>query len=642
MHYNDILRKIEQDALNDNRTDLYRYNGLLEAIRFYSNRLTLDQITDAAFDFVNELLTVDKSVLYLLKDNSYILNKQRGFECRYRKLEMTEKLSQFALYVGNVIHGRDALTQYFEPEMLDEMEATVMLPLLLEEKLYGFFILSRRISAPFNESDVLVCTTLMNLFNNALESTNRLERLQVINRELDEKIFNLFAINQSARAMLTEHRLEQLYGLAVDVFSELTLSTNTGFVLYDEFSEKYVLKAYRNVFDIPGPTETFYLIKNPVVPYKKPIFDLSDEVDMNYFCEMFENGKELVEYLNANYLVFIIGDNQKILGFVTLGPTVTGGTYKKGAFELVDSLASYTYIALANAMLIQTVNRQKELLQEKLERLIKLNRLSRNINSALDSDTLMELTLETLTVSFGVENAMIALYDEESGCLAVNKATDLSLVGSVIPVTPALEPLKEGRIIYESESDKISRITGQELADAIGNSSGALIIPMTLDRYEAVFIGAIMIFKLNEGLLSNEENTLVFETIANQVAPLIDGFINLEKQQNLLKKDDSKIFLMNLKSHVDDCRIYDFDLEIIRIIDKDASPYRESEIPSLLSSLVKDVYQVSYAQTEVIVLQDFEYNYSIISNALADKNVEIKRLRCNRDFTDMDSFLSIK
>ncbi|NLB78447.1 MAG: hypothetical protein GX796_06265, partial [Clostridiaceae bacterium] len=78
MQYNDILKNIEQDINNDNRTDLYRYNGILEAIRFFSNRLTLEQITDAAFDFVNELLTVEKSSLYLFDNNRFELKKQRG------------------------------------------------------------------------------------------------------------------------------------------------------------------------------------------------------------------------------------------------------------------------------------------------------------------------------------------------------------------------------------------------------------------------------------------------------------------------------------------------------------------------------------------------------------------------------------
>ncbi len=642
MQYNDILKKIEQDAQNDSRTDLYRYNGLLEAIRFFSNRLTLDQITDAAFDFVNELLTVHKSAMYLLKNNGYELVKQRGFKSSHAKIEMTKELSQFALYVGNVINGKNTLMQYFPEELLDELDATVMLPLLLEDKLYGFFLLSGRITASFNENDIFVCTTLMNLFNNSLEGSNRLERLQIINHELDEKIFNLFAINQSAKAMLTEHRLEQLYKLAVDVFSELTQSAHTGFVLYDDFSEKYVLKAYRNVFDPSGSYELFALEINPDIIHKKQILDLSDENDIASFCEMFAGGKELLEYLNASYVVFIFGDSKKLLGFVTLGRTVTGNKYKKSAFELVDSLASYTYIALSNAMLIETVNRQKMLLQEKLDRLIKLNRLSKNINSALESSTLLELTLETLVVSFGVQNAMITLYDETNDCLNIKNATDLSLVDSVISINPSLDPLKKGRVIFESDSDNISSILGSELAKAVSSISGVLIIPMTLERYETVFIGAIIILKLKDGLLSDEENILIFETIANQIAPLIDGFINLEKQQSLLKQDASKLFLMNLESQISECRIYDFDMEIVRIIDNEATPYSESEVPAILSNIVKDVYPVSCKQTEVFVMQDFEYNYSIISNALAEMNVEIKRLRYNRDFSDMETFLAIK
>lgn len=642
MQYNDILRKIEQDALNDNRTDLYRYNGLLEAIRFFSNRLTLDQITDAAFDFVNELLTVHKSAMYLLKNNGYELVKQRGYKSTHTRIEITRELDQFALYVGNVINGRNALTQYFETDLLDELEASVMLPLLLEDKLYGFFLLSGRITASFNDNDIFVCTTLMNLFNNSLENSNRLERLRIINHELDEKIFNLFAINQSARAMLTEHRLEQLYGLAVDVFSELTQSAHTGFILYDEPSEKYALKAYRNVFDTSGKMETFSLDMDPDVHNEKQILDLSDENDLDCFCRMFAGGKELLDYLNASYVVFIFGDFQKILGFVTLGRTVTGNEYKKSAFELVNSLASYTFIALSNALLIETVNRQKMQLQEKLDRLIKLNRLSKNINSALDSSTLIELTLETLVVSFGVQSAMITLYDEENNCLNINNATDLSLVDSVIPMNPSLEPLKKGRIIFESDSDMVSSIIGYELANALSDNSGILIIPMTLDRYETVLIGAIIIFKLKDGLLSNEENTLTFETVANQIAPLINGFTSLEKQQNLLRQDASKVFLMNLQEQIRECRTYDFDMEIIRIIDMDATPYRESNVPAILSNIVKDVFPVSYAQTEVFVMQDFEYNYSIVSNALAGMNVDIRRLRYNRDFVDMESFLAIK
>ena len=643
MQYNDILKKIEQDFQNDNRRDIYRYNGLLEAIRFFSNRLTLNQITDTAFDFVNELLTVEKCAMYLYENNRYELKKQRGIKSENQYIAATPELSNFILYVGNVVSGREALEQYFDASILDELGATVMLPLALENNLYGFFLLSRRISAEFNESDILVCETLMHLFTNSLENHNRFEKLQISNQELDEKIFNLFAINQSAKAMLTEYNLQELFLLAVDVFSELTQSAHTGFILYDNSSEKYVLRAFRDVFDNASKEvkKIAISLNNSTIPSNQ-ILDISDDIHKDLFCKMFSDGEELLSYLNAKYVVFIFGENRKILGFVTLGQTVTGNSYKKGAFELVDSLASYTYIALSNAMLIDKVNDQKKLLQEKLERMITLNRISKNINSALDSDTLIELALKSLTVSFGVQNAMIALYDEDSDSLNICKATDLSMLDSVIPMNPALEPLRRGSTVFEPDSENLSALIGEEIAATIGESAGALIIPMTLERYETVFIGAIVILKICTGILSNEENTLVFETIANHMSPLIVGFKDLEKQQNLLKPDTAKIFINDLEYQIEQCKIFDVEMEIIRIIDNNATPYEKSEVPKILANAIEGIYPVSFNQTEILVMNDFEYKFSLVNNSLADKNITVNRLQYNKEFTDMESFLAIK
>jgi len=643
MDCNDILMKIEQDIINDNRTDLYRYNGILEAIKFFSNRLTPEQITEAAFDFVNELLTVEKSVLYLYGNNGYELKKERGVKMETSFIPATSELLNYIVFVGTVIYGRDCLLRYFDASVIDNMGATVMLPLGLDNKLYGFFLLSRRITAEFNESDILVCETLMHLFTNSLENSNSLEKLKISNQELDEKIFNLFAINQSAKAMLTEYSLEKLYSLAVDVFSELTQSAHTGFILYDNSSEKYVLRAYRNVFDSNlKEMAAVALSLNAETTPDRQILDLSDDIQRGMFCNMFDNGEELLSYLQAKYVVFIFGDNGKILGFVTLGQTVTGNEYKKGAFELVDSLASYTYIALSNAMMIEKVNDQKKLLQEKLQRMITLNRISKNINSALSSEILIELALESLTISFGVQNAMIALYDEDSDSLKVNKATDPSMVDMVIPMTSYLKPLSKGSTVFEPDSEKLPVLVGKESASKMEDNAGALFIPMTLERYETVFIGAIIILKTVSGFLSNEENTLIFETIANHMAPLIAGFKNLEKQQNLLKTDTATVFINDLTHQIQQCKDFDLEMEIIRITDNDATPYVTSDVPEILTDVVGDIYSVSFNRTEIIVMNDFENKYGLIKDSLAGKNITVSRLRYKKEFTDLESFLAIK
>ena len=643
MNYEDILQKIKQDQNNELRTDIYRYNGILEAIRFYANRLTFEQITDTAFDFVNELLTVNKSVMYLLSGDQYKLIKSRGVANATEVLPQTQGLSGFALYVGNVISGKKNLEVYFPTELLQIIDANVMIPLILEDNLTGVFLLSGRVSADFNENDILVCETLMNLFNNALESCKRLEKLQSANKELDEKIFNLFAINQSAKAMLTEHRLEELYILAVDVFSELTQSANTCFVLYDDASEKYVLKAYRDVFHTDRKPEiTFALRQDAKINTMKQIVDMENQEDTQYFESLFEEGIAPLDSVEAKYIVFIYGKQGRILGFVTLGITVSDTSYKRCTFELVNSLASYTYIALSNAILIKIVNDQKKLLQNKLDRLITLNALIKNINSAETSDRLIELALETLMVTFGVESCMIAINNPEFNHMTVHLASDISLNGLTIPLNDKLGPLMKGKVLFESDASLVSEYIGSEIADSIHNKAGVILIPMTLERYDIHLIGAVIIFKTKDDILSNEENILTFETIANHMSPLIDGFITLEKRKNEYKLDVSKLFVSELKVQVEECIQYAFDLEILRIGYKNMSPFTENRTTQILSDMFHNIYEVSYDRIYIVVQNDFDYNFQFAQSLIVDSDVSVKRYRLFKDFNTFEEFLSLQ
>jgi len=644
MQYEEILRKIEQEFKSGHRTDIYRYNVLIEAIQFFSNRLTLDQITDAAFDFVNELLTVNKSAMYILEEGVYKLKKHRGINAGppVEKIHQNLSLANFALYVGNIVSGVDNLNRFFSPEILTSLDAKVMLPLLLEENLYGFFLLSGRVSGPFNENDIMVCRTLMNLFNSSLENSRRLEILQKTNQELDEKIFNLFAINQFARAMLTEHELDSLYRLSVDVFSELTLSAQTGFFLYDDLSEKFVLKAYRNVFSGSEPDIIDRVLEyNGVFAPESNILDLSSDTGKITLENMFPGGVTLLERLEAKHAVLIYGDNKKLLGFVTLGKTISGKPYKASTFELVESLASYTCIALSNAMLLKKVAEQKELIQEKLNRLIKLNTLSKNINSAIDNKSLLNLALQTLIVSFGVECAFITLYDEASDALIIKETSIDGTLEMSITMNDYLRPLKSGRIIFESEADKLTVLVGKAIADKIGHCSGIISIPMTLEQYETIFVGAIFILHIKEGILSNEENILIFETIANHIAPLVHGYKVLENEKSLYKQDMAKIFARKLEAELETCKEFDFELEIVRVKDHEASPYRENSIAKKLARELEYVYPVSYDQTEIIINNDFENTYKLIEDLLSGCNVSISRVRYGKDFREPEEYLNM-
>jgi len=646
LDYQEILAKIQQEENNDHSTNLYRYDGILEAISFFTNRLTYDQIIHAAFDFANELLTVHKSVLYLLEDGQYRRVKSRNLSDAPDTIPRNDQLDNFALYVGSVVSGKEYLRTYFSADILDKTEATVMIPLILNNALNGFILMSGRVTADFNENDISVSGTLMNLFNNALESNGRLMELQTANKELDEKIFSLFAINQSAKAMLTEHRLEELNHLAVDVFSELTLSANTGFFLYDPKPEKYALKAYRDVFhpdsEIPSVYLTLKPDARPVV--SRQIVNAGDEKDIEYFSSLFEEGIGQLEVLKAKFIVFIFGKGGRILGFVTLGDTISGVGYKKSTFELVDSLASYTYIALDNAMLLKVVNDQKELLELKLNRLITMNTLIKNINSAKNSQQMIDLALETLTVSLGVESCMIALYQPEDRNLLISAATIDSLVGSAIPLSSRLEPLLQGKVIFESDATLVPEYTGDAISDALGDKAGLLAIPIAIeqyDLYEVRLIGAILIFRLRNSLLSEEENTLTFEAIANHMAPLLDGYINLDRQKQEYVPDVMKQFTAGLRAQIDECLEYNFDLEIIRIVDKDTTPFAESISYRMASEQFLNTYAVSYDHTFVVIQNDFDHNRQVLESIADEANASITCFRLYKDFNSYDELMEL-
>ncbi|MCD8500567.1 MAG: hypothetical protein LRY71_01395 [Bacillaceae bacterium] len=55
---------------------LYRYESLLKAIDFFTQRFSLDQLADFAFEFANEIVTLNASALFLKEGNTFVLRKK--------------------------------------------------------------------------------------------------------------------------------------------------------------------------------------------------------------------------------------------------------------------------------------------------------------------------------------------------------------------------------------------------------------------------------------------------------------------------------------------------------------------------------------------------------------------------------------
>ncbi|HEY9060001.1 MAG TPA: hypothetical protein VIO64_05780 [Pseudobacteroides sp.] len=569
MEYNQILSRIEQE--NKERllsTKIFRYSGIIKAIEFFSQRLTFEQIVDGAFDFTNELLTIEHSAIFSLQGKDFVARNVKGDSNGIARIKNTKELSNLPKYYGYLLYEQDVLNKYFDEAIIKAYNVTMVIPLIIDDFLFGFIFISNKAMGQLESEDFIIAEALMKLFNNALENHKRFEDLQDMNRELDEKVFNLFAINQSSKALLSELNLNALYNLSIDVFSELTQSSITGFVIYDEMSEDYKLKAFK---DIHFKDADFIIGLNArgqaTVDASRVILDMDEKESIDYFNTLFVEGLDSIKFLESKFIILIIKYN-KVLGFVSLGPTTTGVPYNKGVFELTESLASAAYIALSNAQFFKKVNDQKKLLENKLSDLISLNSLMKNVNSSKDIDTLFDLTLKTLNLSFDVEKAMVTLYDEDKNTFKIQNCLNIKTSKKKINIGTCWKKVMEGDTVFDAREIAPLKYIKKSLVDEIGKCSGILIIPIFLEKLELEILGAIIVFKYKDSLICDDEYMLILETIAGHIAPVISCMNTAEKNKKVTCPDYNYLFKADLEKEMNEAQNLFIELNVVYFEDK--------------------------------------------------------------------------
>ncbi len=640
MMYESILKRIEDEKKDEILSaKLYRYTGLVQAIDYFSQKLVFEQIIDAAFDFINELLLVDNSAIFILEKDNYIVKKNKGFSNELGSIPQTTELKNLAAFNGNILYEQEKIIKFFNAELVESFDLNAVVPLIIEGKLFGFILFHNK---NIGEDDYIISEALMRLINNALENFSRYEKLAKVNAELDEKVFNLFAINQSSKILLSELRMEVLYTISVDVFSELTRSKVTGFVLYDEKAERYLLKSYKDVFyKLKDVTIDLELSNSSNVNQNKVIVDLENEDDIKYMESLFSEAYEQLSQLEAKYAVLIL-KNDKILGFVTLSDTVTGSLYSDGIFELIESLASSTYTALSNATLFNMINDQKALIQKKLDKLVSLNNLSKNISSSTRIDTLLETCTKTLQISFNAEKAAFCLYKKEINVFEISSSINLEHCSNRIVVpNQCWKRILEGDSVYAMGQENVAKYFGDNLASEIGEAQGVLIIPVYVDMMDIEVLGAITVFKYEGIQLDNEENLLLLETIAGSIAPVLNNLLVMQLQQRFMLPNYIELFKKDLKEEVKQAIEYNLNLSVLQIIDEKGSLFKGNSVIANLKAAFKNVYPFSYNNIFVIGNDDDQRLDEKINQSTSGRELVIRRMKLGTDFFSFAGFFEL-
>ncbi len=545
---------------------LYRYEALLQAVDFFTQKFSQDQIALYALDFANEILTLNSSALFLLDGESFKLRKNRNYHIEQHEIPDSYKLQCIATFLGDVIQSD--FYRFFNPGDLDDFNAKLIIPLIIHDKTYGFIVSDGKSIGELDEDDIIIARTLMRLIDNSLENSKIFAELQEKNIQLDQKVFNLFSISQSSRALLSELDLDNIYSLSIDIFSELTSSKVTSFGIYDDIRKKIIVKAYRHIFNSSKYYKEFEL-RNTSYSSSKMIFHY--EKDRAELDKIFMNVHQFSE-LEAEYIILIVKD--KILGFVTISKTVNDRLYDESLFELIESLAISTYISLNNAMHFKEVTHQKQIVEQKLNILVKLNKLIKNINSCEDIDELANLTIRTLNISFGIKKAIFAVKDHDK--IIMKDSVGFSTAIESMQISQIWDDISNNGIFFSYIKNSLEDYFETQLISDIGDHNCLVIAPLVVDSHNyfeaSKTLGYLIVLQSSESL--KEEEILLIDTISNSISPIMDHMLTVLNIKAEYMLNPEQAFLKSLDKYTTNkkCFFIDFFIYYKKIDKKPFTP----------------------------------------------------------------------
>ncbi|MBB6214498.1 GAF domain-containing protein [Anaerosolibacter carboniphilus] len=549
---------------------IYRYEALLQAIDFFTQRFHLDQLGNYAFDFANEMLTLNASILFIWDGDVFVQKGSRLCDREPWTIPNSQALEELPIFHGDIITNR--FEAFFTEEVIKKSGMRLVIPLIMHDLLHGFIISNGKILGSLNEDDLIIASALTKLFRNSLENSRQIHELYEKNKQLDQKIFNLFAINQSAKSLLSEVSLSALYALATDVFSETTCSKVTSFGMYDPISKSIKVLGYRNVSTYTTFVTELHLLEHT---YQSQRVVLELEKDREIIESIFSNGEEF-EALQAKYVILLVKD--EILGVVTLSEPVNDNIYDHAVFELVETLASFTHIAISNALLFKEIVTEKERAERKFDILNTLNKIIRNINHSTNIEELSILTLKVLSLNFGIKKAFFAYRSQNDYVVRYGIGLGVESAETKFTLNDEWENALHGEMILDFREDAVQSFFEKSFIEQIGGSNCIVISPICTGRpflHEVSSpIGFLIVLETKDSL--KEEEILLIDTIANNITPVIYQMDLNQRIRGEYRVDPLQQFLRAAERKLAERKEYGSDFYLYyKIVDK--SPFEKFE-----------------------------------------------------------------
>lgn len=587
-----------------------KYNALHSIIDFFSQNLHLDQIVEYGFNIYNSLEMPIASSIYVLNREKEVYERRFIYGDVVNEHLLIPKAynhDTFAVRNGFFLTTRELQSRYFSEEVLDACEVMSIMPLIIDDLLFGF------VFSKHQESETLMGEAFLSRFNFlmnlSLEKASRYIERETLKKEIDKRIFNLDALSHTVKLLLSELTLTGILNLAVEVIQETCANCNAAIGTYDEIDKKIKVETFSSVHSFSTTYEEFSL-KEGIEGVDKIIFDV--EKDFAILEDIFYEADKL-KAMNAKYALFLV--NQNIQGVLLISQRTPMPLTQDIRDRFMD-VAGILMIGIRNAKQFKVIEEQKAHLDKNIKVMVRMNKLLKDINSSETFEELMEQIMDMVQLTFGVEKAFLV---DESGVLRYTEMQE-----------EPLEVLNQGyhfKDLFSSEMEiyytKVSALVDYPWLESFFEDFNCLIIaPIKVSQYSDEVLAYLIVSRTKKRL--HETQVQMLELLVNSVAPIMQQLKQVAMYQSSYI-ENPKMKLRRLYE-LYECEFKDYEIPFyVYLLKLDLKPFEE------LSLEVFHQHQVVLLNGYLVVFSSEE-----VEDALIHKRLETE----SPTWEDVVTFLS--
>ena len=355
-----LSEKYQQESLDEINRRLLELSSLFEISQLINESLELSRVLNNILFIPMGRMMLSRGAIILRIDDEYRVVMAKGIPEALQSARLNiDEIPQSFFYTNDksLPNSEGGIADFARQSKLE-----IAVPFISGRKTLGLMLFGAKLTRqPFSGEETDFLKSLANISASTIENALKLEEIQKVNRQLDEKV----------------HELKTLFDIGRGLSSTLEYNKILKLLVYALMGQMLISKYCILVCDDDGPA----IHENKGFDFKGLESLMKKLMKLKLRSEAFlpENcgNKRLLKSLEKMdvHALIPMTHQDKCLGYILLGPKISGQGYMKSDLEFLTTLVSQAVISLENARLFEETL-EKQRLEEELN-------LARNIQKKL-------------------------------------------------------------------------------------------------------------------------------------------------------------------------------------------------------------------------------------------------------------------